>query len=173
LISSPGSGRGFWPSPRLALPWWSCSLRCWRLERHADCNEQNWTGVCRIRAVSFVLKLYTNEMHRDEFSQYQLDFAGRQRAGRAIDTRPPQLDGVCRGRHRSIESACTVRADRTHSAGRFGDGATVVVLSPAEKWGWLWPVTDEIIGVPAAGRTVCQNAGVCRSECGRLDCHGP
>jgi hypothetical protein len=85
-------------------------------------------------------------MHSDDRSEFYVD--------------TEELGRPCSGRHRAIEDTCTVRTDRTDSARRFGDGAAVVAVSPAEERGWVRAVTDEIIGVPRIGKSVALQ---CRS----------
>jgi hypothetical protein len=93
--------------------------------------------VCRIRTTLFVLSLYSYEMNRDDLNEYDVDLEARRLARPATDTRAAQLDQVCSGRHCAVSASGTLRADRTDSPGRFGAGATVMALSPTEKWGWF------------------------------------
>jgi hypothetical protein len=65
-------------------------------------------------------------MHSDDFSKFCVDL---ERLGRLYS-----------GCYCAIEGSGTVRADRTHSAGRLGDGAVAVALSAAEEQGWLGPI---------------------------------
>jgi hypothetical protein len=76
-------------------------------------------------------------MHSDDLSKFHVDLEGegRKLARRAMDISAAQLGRPCSVCHCAIQGSRTVRADRTDFAGRFGDGAFVVGLSPPEKWG--------------------------------------
>ena len=60
-------------------------------------------------------------MHRDELCELPVGIE--------------ELGRPCGSRHGAIEGTGTLRVDRAHSAGRFDDGAAVVALSAAERWG--------------------------------------
>ena len=89
-------------------------------------------------------------MHRDELCEFHVDIEG--------------LERLCSGRHCAIKGSRTVCADGAHSAGRFGDGAPVVALSPAEGWGGLGEIVGRFraLGAVALGIKVARawvNAG--------------
>ena len=92
-------------------------------------------------------------MHSDDFNQFHVDLE--------------RMERLCCDGHCAPEGCRTVRTDRTHSAGRFGDGAVVVAVSAAEKWSWLRPIAGEVIVVPPIGRFSAFQFG--GSKCGRFD----
>lgn len=108
-------------------------------------------------------------MHSDDLIEF-LDLEGHQLARRAMGASAAQLARLCSASHCATKGSRTIRADRTRSAGWIGHGAAVVVVSPAEQWGWLRSFSDETIVRPAVGRSCTfQCGGVCRSESGRFD----
>ena len=84
-------------------------------------REKNSHGACRIGARPSVLFTQIEEMQNDAFSKLYVDVEG--------------LEPRCRDFPNATQGPRAVRADRTDSAGRFGDSAAVVALPPPRKWG--------------------------------------
>ena len=84
-----------------------------------------------------------------------------------MDRRAAPLHGLCGGRLRAPQGCRTVRADRACFAGWFGDGAVVVALSAAEKWGGRQRIARKIIVVLSIGKFLALQCG--RSELKRGD----
>jgi hypothetical protein len=92
-------------------------------------------------------------MHSDDFSEFHVDLE--------------ELERLRSGRPCAIEGFGTVRADRTHSAGRIGDRAAVVALPTTGKWNQLRPNACEIIGVSPVATPSRSNSAV-RSAVGSV-----
>ena len=106
-------------------------------------------------------------MYSYDRSKLPVDLEGpRNPVRRAMDTRTAQLAPLCGGCRCAIEGTCTVCTDRSHSAGRLGDGAAVVAVSAAEEWDWLRTISGGVIGDPPIGRSF--KAAMCRSESDRF-----